>query len=170
MSYSKNKNCFGISEQNGTTCRYVQVKIQKFIKIRITLLYYPPSWCQHRNCSAMQWTVCVQFFAKRLFSILHPSQFCIVCMAIVQRWILPSVQRLHCVRASHIAINQPKLSDASRSSPLTIVSDICCMIYWSPPTLQHCKPHYQMWFDVAAEVNAGSDHIADHTGPDRGAK
>ena len=37
VSYSKNKNCFGISEQNGTTCRYVQVKIQKFIKIRITL-------------------------------------------------------------------------------------------------------------------------------------
>ena len=24
VSYSKNKNCFGISEQNGTTCRYVQ--------------------------------------------------------------------------------------------------------------------------------------------------
>ena len=36
-------------------------------------------------------------------------------------------------------------------------------------------PHNQMWFDVAAEVNVGSlrvlsDHIADHTGPDRGAK
>ena len=24
VSYSKNKNCFGISEQNGTTCMYVQ--------------------------------------------------------------------------------------------------------------------------------------------------
>ena len=37
VSYSKNKNSSEISEQNGTTCRYVQVKIQKFIKIRIPL-------------------------------------------------------------------------------------------------------------------------------------
>ena len=36
-SESKNKNRSEINEQNGTTCRYVQVKIQKFIKIRITL-------------------------------------------------------------------------------------------------------------------------------------
>ena len=38
VSYSKNKNSSEISEQNGTTCRYVQCKIQKFIKIRIPLL------------------------------------------------------------------------------------------------------------------------------------
>ena len=36
-SESENENSFEISEQNGTTCRYVQCKIQKFIKIRITL-------------------------------------------------------------------------------------------------------------------------------------
>ena len=40
VSYSKNKNSSEISEQNGTTCRYVQVKIQKFIKIRIPLAYH----------------------------------------------------------------------------------------------------------------------------------
>ena len=30
VSYSKNKNSFEISEQNGTICRYVQVKKRKF--------------------------------------------------------------------------------------------------------------------------------------------
>ena len=34
---SENKNSSEISEQNGATCKYVQSKIQKFIKIRITL-------------------------------------------------------------------------------------------------------------------------------------
>ena len=37
VSYSKNKNCFGISGQNRTTCRYVQVKKKKKIRIRIIL-------------------------------------------------------------------------------------------------------------------------------------
>ena len=124
--------------------------------------------------------VCAILRQKTVFNFAPKPVLHCLC-GNVQGWILASVERLHCVRGSHIAINQPKLSDASRSSPLTIVSDICCMIYWSPPTLQHskphyemwfdvAKPHYQMWFDVAAEVNAGSDHIADHTGPDRGAK
>ena len=36
-SESENKNSSEISEQNGTSCRYVKSKIQKFIKIRITL-------------------------------------------------------------------------------------------------------------------------------------
>merc|ERR1711954_210028 len=37
-SESENKNSFEISEQNGTTCRYAQSTIQKFIKIRIPLI------------------------------------------------------------------------------------------------------------------------------------
>ena len=37
-SESENENSSEIGEQNGTTCRYIQSKIHKFIKIRITLL------------------------------------------------------------------------------------------------------------------------------------
>ena len=48
-SYSKNKKCSEICEQNGTTWNHVEVEISTFIKIRITLLNkedlspdYPP--------------------------------------------------------------------------------------------------------------------------------
>ena len=34
---SESENSSDIGEQNGTTCRYAQRKIQNFIKIRITL-------------------------------------------------------------------------------------------------------------------------------------
>ena len=54
VSYSKNENCFGISEQNGTTCRYVQCKIQKFIKIRITPLGWGET-CEVSKLRVRRW-------------------------------------------------------------------------------------------------------------------
>ena len=44
-SESENKNSSEISEQNGTPCRYVRIKIQKFIKIRIPLLLTQDKTC-----------------------------------------------------------------------------------------------------------------------------
>ena len=115
-------------------------------------------WCQHRSRA--------RFCAKRLFSILQ------LCALFVFDDIARNIAACwDCIVCSHIAINQPKLSDASLGSPHTIVSDICCMIYWIHPPL-HCTMLRKHWcaFLYQLEVNAGSldvlsDHIADHSGP-----
>ena len=154
----------------------------------VCMLYYPPSLLGAsiaiaRPCNGQ----CVRnSFAKRLFSILHPGQFCTVCgncapMNIGECTEIALCARLaYCNKSTQIIrcfSKQPPhncfryllhdLLDPTHSTALqtTLLNVVRCS------TL----PHNQMWFDVAAEVNVGSlrvlsDHIADHTGPDRGAK
>ena len=77
-----------------------------------------------------------------------------------------------CIVRSHIAINQPKLSDASRSSPTQLFPIFVAWFTGAQPTLLCCKAVARLpnVVECTAEVNAGSlsvlsDHIADHSGP-----
>ena len=76
-------------------------------------------------------TYCFQFCTQASGPVLH----CCGNIATVNI-------AMHCIVGSHIAINQPKLSDAPPSSPHTIVSDICCMIYWSHTPLCCAARHW----------------------------
>ena len=82
-----------------------------------------------------------------------------------------------CIVRSHIAINQPKLSDASRSSPTQLFPIFVAWFTGAQPTLLWCKAGHSVEkstllnvVECSAKVNAGSlsvlsDHIADHSGP-----
>ena len=124
MSYSKNKNCFGISEQNGTTCRYVQCKIQKFIKIRIPLLLRAGPERVVRHIQHVPTPVNRRPLGKLLsfWRLLCPD------MLMINHGLRPSQARVTSVKspAPHILLAESEESEtcgAEQTKPVSMVSE-----------------------------------------------
>ena len=153
------------------------------------MLYYPPfpSWCQHRNCSAMQWPVCARNSSpKDCFQFCTQASFALSMWQCARMNIGKSREIALCARLAYCNKSTQIIRCFSKQPPHNcfryLLHDLLdpthsTALQATLLNVVRCStlPHNQMWFDVAAEVNVGSlrvlsDHIADHTGPDRGAK